>query len=378
MGILDENPTVTNFWKLYRGTFDSLYLYCARRATMKPVIAFIMKSLYENAYGEMKDGQEIVLLDLYRWAYEFFAAQTQSGSTGGAVKRVHDFQDVYEVKTDSGSRAIKREQLLENFYSHLNFKEREVLWLAFFEELSGAQRAIVMGMDEEECTKFYHEAMKKAKEIVGLATSHQRGFAALVSYFGGAASLLKRAKLQEDITIDQEIYSSLKNLFMEQFERSSAGAAATISEQVVKAVAPIAEKKDEFLDEFEDEGITPAGLWRRLQGVVALALVVATGAIGYFQFLSVDARVERLLVDDRTQFTDGFNVAQRESFTREALRHLVRGREYDFVQMSRRGGMVQVTFGDGKNREAFLVYPEAQKFDYRFAWQPKEYAKKVL
>jgi hypothetical protein len=46
--------------------------------------------------------------------------------------------------------------------------------------------------------------------------------------------------------------------------------------------------------------------------------------------------------------------------------------------MSRRGGMVQVTFGDGKNREAFLVYPEAQKFDYRFAWQPKEYAKKVL
>lgn len=68
-----------------------------------------------------------------------------SAEDGGSGEAHYDFRDVYNVKTDSSSRAIRREQILENFYNHLNFKERESLWLTFFEELSEADARLCHG-----------------------------------------------------------------------------------------------------------------------------------------------------------------------------------------------------------------------------------------
>lgn len=47
-----------------------------------------------------------------------------------------------------------------------------------------------------------------------MATSDQKGFGRLAAYFGGVSALLKKAKLDEEIDVDQEIYTSLRGIFI--------------------------------------------------------------------------------------------------------------------------------------------------------------------
>jgi|GEM_PF-3153249 len=419
MTFLNENPYVEKFWRLYNQSFGHLYLYCARRATTKPVIAFIMKSLYENAFDEIKRDEEIVLLDLYKWAYEFFSIQSQPMQQGDSSKKIGDLHDVYDIKTNSGSRSIRREEILRSFYTQLAYKEREVLWLTFFEEVSVVDRAIVMGMREEDCTKLYYDSLKKAKDVVSAATAGQKGFSLsqITSYFGGAASLLKKARENEDIAIDQEILTSLRELFMEQFARASAQnfykpqepqqdqssparpqplqpepdftlptepqqppraqptyaqpARATSFTQPQTSVAD--DSDDEFFDDDDSLGRI---LLRKLQGVAVLVLIVVLGATGYFKFFSEDARVERLLADSRVQFSADFSQEQKENFAKEALLYLTKGRDYAALNVQRKDKeFVQVSFEiTGNGKESFTIYRQEQSFDYEYLWQPKAYS----
>lgn len=421
MTFLNENPHVEKFWKLYNQSFDQLYLYCARRATTKPVIAFIMKSLYENAFDEMKRDETITLLDLYKWAYEFFSIQSQPGQAGSVAgdssKKIGDLHDVYDIKTDSGSRSIRREEILRNFYTQLSYKEREVLWLTFFEEVSIVDRAIVMGMKEEECTTLYYDALKKAKDVVGAATTQQKGFSLsqITSYFGSAASLLKKAREHENIAVDQEILTSLRELFMEQFARASAQnfyqpqepqqgqpaaqpqplqpepdftlptqpqqppRAQPLYEQPARARTIVQEQKsvvdssdDEFYDDDESLGRI---LLRKLQGVAVIVLIVIVGTTGYFKFFSENARVDRLLADSRVKFSEDFSQDQKVSFAKEALLYLADGRDYSALNVQRKDKVyVQVSFDiDGNGKESFTIYRQEQSFDYKYLWQPKVY-----
>ena len=416
MTFLNENPHVEKFWKLYKQSFDQLYLYCARRATTKPVIAFIMKSLYENAFDEMKRDEEITLLDLYKWAYEFFSIQSQPAHAGDASKKIGDLHDVYDIKTSSGSRSIRREEILQNFYSQLEYKEREVLWLTFFEEVSVVDRAIVMGMREEDCTKLYYDALKKAKDVIGAATANQKGFSLsqITSYFGSAASLLKKAREHENIPVDQEILISLRELFMEQFARASAQnfykpqepqqdqsvaqpqplqpepdftlpteaqqppqppRAQPIHEQPVRARA-IVQDQVSVADDSDDESFGRV-LLRKLQGVAVVALILVVGLTGYFKFFSENARVDRLLADNRVEFSADFSQEQKESFAKEALLYLAKGRDYAALKVQRKDKVaVQVSFEiDGNGKESFTIYRQEQPFDYKYLWQPKAYAR---
>ncbi len=411
MGILSQDQYVEKFWGLYGQTFSPLYLYCARRASTKPVIAFIMKSLYENAFDEMKRDETITLLDLYKWAYEFFSIQSQPTSSGSAAagdsaKRIGDLHDVYDIKTDSGSRSIRREEILKSFYRELAYKEREVLWLTFFEELSVVDRAIVMGMREEECTTLHYDALKKAKDVVSAATSQQKGFSLshITSYFGSTASLLKKAREHENIVVDQEILTSLRELFMEQFARASAqnfykpqepaqdSAVASpqpmqrepdfvlpTTQQTPPRARVIAQEQknvedidQEFYDDDESLGRI---LLRKLQGVAVVVLILVVGTTGYFKFFSENARVERLLADKRVEFSADFNQAQKESFAKEALVYLAKDRDYSSLKVERKNKQyVEVSFlAEGNGRELFMLYRQEQAFDYEFVWQPKEY-----
>ena len=366
------------FWALYTETFHNLYQYCARRATMKPVIAFIIKSLYEHALDEIKQGQVILTVDLYKWAYEFFAVQSQPKTAGGQVKRIHDFRDVYDIKTESGSRAIRREQILENFYNHLEFKEREVLWLTYFEELLAPDRAYVMGMGEEENTKFFYESLKKAKTVVTMATSDQKGFGRIAAYFGGVASLLRKAKQHEQLSPDQEIYTSLRDIFMEQFNRSSAPSVPPVvtAEKVVIKPAVYEEEREER-DEWDDEGSSlGADLWRRVQGVLVVVMVIAAGSFAYFKFFSMDARVNRFVSDDRVVFAPEFKQEDKAWFTEDVLLYLSRNRDFNEITIQRKNNMVQINYSlKDKSIESFFLYPEEQKFDYKFKWQPRSYVR---
>ncbi len=392
------------FWGLYTETFPDLYRYCARRATTKPVIAFIVKSLYDYALDEIKQGQEIILVDMYKWAYEFFAVQAQPGATGGQVKRIHDFRDVYDIKTESGSRAIRREQILEIFYNHLEFKEREVLWLTYFEELLPPDRAYVMGMSDEESTKFFYESLKKAKTVVSMATSDQKGFGRIAAYFGGVASLLRKARQHEQLEPDQEIYTSLRDMFMEQFGRREAGTGTSTSadgsgvpppmrdpfadvptvtraglKPVTTTKAPEVsesqlEQEDEWLD---DESSFAPGLWRKLQGVLVVVVIFGLGSFGYFKYFTLDARVDRFLKDERVAFDSEVSPEDQKLFARDNLLYLVRDREYDkiLVDLQDDGYVdVRIVLKDGVT-EGFLLYPETQKFDFQFSWQPKRYSR---
>ncbi len=376
-----------------------------------------MKSLYENAFDEMKRDEVITLLDLYKWAYEFFSIQSQPAQAGDSSKKIGDLHDVYDIKTSSGSRSIRREEILRNFYSQLEYKEREVLWLTFFEEVSVVDRAIVMGMREEDCTKLYYDALKKAKDVIGAATVNQKGFSLsqITSYFGSASSLLKKAREHENIAVDQEIFTSLRELFMEQFARASAqnfyqpqepaqdmpapqplqpepdftlptqpqqaqpSRAQPIYEQPVRARTIVQEQAsvaDEELDEFynDDESFGRI-LLRKLQGVAVIAFILVVGTTGYFKFFSENARVDRLLADSRVQFSADFSQDQKASFTKEALLYLAKGRDYTALKVQRKDKIsVQVSFEtDGNGKESFVVYRQEQPFDYKYLWQPKEY-----
>ncbi len=397
---LSESAAREKFWNLYRDTFEQLYRYCARRASTKPVIAFIMKSLYEYALDEIRHGEEIILVDLFKWAYEFFAVQSQpkkGAEMMQQIKRIHDFRDVYNVKTDSGSRTFRREQILENFYNHLEFKEREVLWLSFFEELTEADRAYVMAMSEEECTKFFYESLKKAKQVVTMATSGQKGFGRLAAYFGGVSSLLKNAKQHEELDVDQEIYTSLRGIFMDQFSRNPQPVADTVppTTSSVPPIRPVssfepvttanatsassarsADAFDDNDDWIEDEESFSSGLWRRLQGVLVLVIVAGFGFFAYTKFFSIDARVNRLLQDTRVVFSEEFKPEEKTAFVQEVLLALSKNRSFDSLDVRHSSkNFVEVKFtSKDSGIEDFVLYPEVQKFDAP-KWQPKQYLK---
>ena len=130
---------------------------------------------------------------------------------------------------------------------------------------------------------------------------------------------------------------------------------------------------DEWLDEEESLG---SSLWQRLQGVLVLVMVVALGSFAYFKFFSLDARVNRLLQDNRVVFSSDFKPEEKVWFAQDALLYLAKSRDYTAVNIHRQDNMVQVNF-DIKNTgvESFLLYPQEQNFDADFRWQPKLYMK---
>lgn len=384
-----QQLTAQVFFRFYEKTFDDLYRYCARRVSTKPVIAFMMKALYEHALDEIAHGNAVTLVDLYQWAYEFLVVQQQTSARGGPVKRINDFRDVYDVKTDSASRTIRREELLENFYTQLEYKEREVLWLTFFEQLSDLDRARVMGISGQECINFFYEVLKKARQVVTTATAHhkgQAGFSTLSSYFGGVSSLLKKIREDESIVVDQEIYQSLRTVFSDQFARQgvildSSVAAEESAREPSRAAntahgnPPPSSRLDDYIDERADDEISATSWASRLQGAVALVVVAIVVVFGYQHFVSLDARVERLLDDTRIRFSDDFSSDDKTRVAREVLITLVKGRDFAHIAVQRVGSDVGVVIADSNKpvNEAFRLYPYNASFDFQFKWQPREY-----
>lgn len=406
-----SDQTRNTFWRLYDTTSAKLYAFCARRVTTRPVIGFMMKSLYENAYEELKDGNRVRLADLYKWAYEFFKAQqpakkVQRAPDGHAtdiprkpVGRIHNFKDVYAVKTDSDSRVIRRDDVAEMFFAQLDFADREALWLTFFEELDDADRAHVMNVPLAESSRMYFEALKKARKVVTMATSHLKNFR-FAAYFGSVATLLKKVKQSEELAMDEEIDTSLRNIFMDQYGmppmplgvdvdpvvKASAAAAPAVAVSTVAprprvGVAPrdSAPRADDVnFDDFEFDGAGLLGrVLRKLQGVVVVAIILVVGFFGYRYFFN-KPDAERLLSDARVKIDQAFNDSEKAHIARTALASLVEKREFDGVTVDRRQDGIFVTIANHDGSKEYLyLRPYRAGFDTKIQWQPKTYMKLV-
>lgn len=411
-----SDQTRNTFWRLYNNTSAKLYAFCARRVTTRPVIGFMMKSLYENAFEELNDGSRVRLVDLYKWAYEFFKAQqptkkVQRVSDGQVkrapdghatdiprkpVERIHNFKDVYAIKTDSDSRVIRRDDVAEMFFTQLDFVDREALWLTFFEELDDADRAHVMNVPLAESSRRYFEALKRAREVVTMATSHLKGFR-FAAYFGSVATLLKKVKQSEQLAMDEEIDTSLRKIFMDQYGAPATGTsdASAVKEASVPpmppgvdvdpavkasaAAVPAAPASDDVnFDDFEFDG---AGLFgrvlRKLQGVVVVVVILAVGVFGYRYFFNKpDAK--RLLSDARVKIEQTFNDSEKAHIADTALSFLVEKREFDGVSVDRRSDGIFVTIANHDGSKEYLyLRPYRASFDAKIQWQPKTYMKLV-
>lgn len=381
--------------QLYDSFFDQLYLYFARRVRTKRLVGFLLQSVFQQILENISsDSARIFTLpDLYRISWEFLSKELEKSfgqqKTHERPSRIQFFDDVYrlrnresEVKSQRFDQTFERSPELELFYSRLLPLEREVLQLSVFEGLSDASRALVLNMNESDCTQLFYATLKKAKDLLDQASAHQKIPERFVPYFGNLLKLFQKIREEEYLPIDQELKASLrKELFpgevfssVSEIPSAQAFEVEKKSDDRISALspAPISEEPSGASLEWEDvsEPFSVRGLFRRFQGVFLLMLILPLAIGLYFFLYSQNSQVKRLLADSRVLFETRFSDEEKDRFIREALLYLVKRRDFTRVEIEKLNGK-RLVFFELKSglREKFIIAPHVKPWP----WQTREY-----
>ena len=207
------------FMPLFDDSFPFLYRYVARRVVDERLREQIVRIVYFDAVGQMTSSN--CEINFTTWLY------------GIARLRVHEYMkgDVSAVNGGIGIESpvfsgasivdgvyddeMKLKIQAESFFSRLNFEEREILKLKFFEELTDGEMIHVLGGErsggfsakESEASRIgvrIFQVLKRAYEI--LFGKVEDGSV----YFGELYSFLARLKDIEKIPVPEALHLKLR------------------------------------------------------------------------------------------------------------------------------------------------------------------------
>ena len=153
------------FGELFDAYYDRIYAYAYRRVGARVVAEDIAASVFEDALRGIKRVRwqdKPIVAWLYRIAArrvaDYYRGARADVPLDDAVRAADDGLDGIEIAEDYA--AVRRA------LDSLGASDREIIRLAFFDELSGAEIAVVLNCTPNSAYVRLHRALKKLKAIL--------------------------------------------------------------------------------------------------------------------------------------------------------------------------------------------------------------------
>lgn len=166
--------SAAGFGELFDACYDRIYAYCYRRVGSRETAEDIAASVFEDALAKRGIARvrwqgKPVIAWLYRIAArrvaDFYRAKRSDDPLDAVVLSATDRADE-SVEREDESAAVRRG------IGKLNERDREIIRLAFFDELDGAAIAATLGCTTNNAYVRLHRALKNLKTILA---EHARG-----------------------------------------------------------------------------------------------------------------------------------------------------------------------------------------------------------
>ena len=165
-GLFERAQTsAAGFGELFDAYFDRIYAYAYRRVGSRELAQDIAATVFEDALKNIKrarwQGKPIIAW-LYRIAArrvaDYYRGRRETEPLDESTATISDHAS--KVERDDEYAAVRRG------IAQLNERDREIVRLAFFDELDGAQLAATLGCTPNSGYVRLHRALKNLKTIL--------------------------------------------------------------------------------------------------------------------------------------------------------------------------------------------------------------------
>jgi len=154
------------FGELFDAYYDRIYKYAYRRVGSRDSADDIAARVFEDALKSIKrvrwQGQPIIA-----WLYRIAARRIADFYRGRRDEE--SFDDLTLAASDNVSERVEREDeyaAVRRGIARLHERDREIIRLAFFDELSGAEIAATLGCTANNTYVRLHRALRNLKTIL--------------------------------------------------------------------------------------------------------------------------------------------------------------------------------------------------------------------
>jgi len=158
--------SAAGFGELFDAYYDRIYAYAYRRIGSREIAEDIAAGVFEDALNGIRrvrwQGKPVIA-----WLYRI------------AARRVADFfrqrkvddplDDAISISRDEANDLLERADeyaMVQRAIEQLNKRDREMIRLAFFDELDGAEMAAMLGCTANNAYVRLHRALKNLKAIL--------------------------------------------------------------------------------------------------------------------------------------------------------------------------------------------------------------------
>lgn len=207
------------FIPLFDEFYPALYRYVVRRIDDPEKIKTVVEIVMMDAFGQAASVPLDVSFStwLYRLAWERLQPYFKK-TIGGLPEIKSPVFDGASVLNGVYDDEFKLKQQAETFFAGLILKEREIIKLKFFEEITDGEVKYVLGIEEAVIGPIIYQVLKKGYKVL----FGDKGESSQI-YFGELHSFLARLKTVEKIAIDEDFKLELKLKLQEKIDREVGG-----------------------------------------------------------------------------------------------------------------------------------------------------------
>ena len=206
---------VRQFISFYDEYFSDVYRFVKRRVDEDGDALKLVELIFLDAFGQCKNvpsdfGFQVWL---YRLAWERVERYVRGNvvSLSPEIKSpIFDGASLIEGVYDD-EMTLKKQA--ESFFASLSVKEREIVRLKFFEEVTDGDVKYILGIEEAVIGPTIYQVLKRGYAILFGETEENRGV-----YFGELQGFLSRLKRAEKIPMDEGFKLSLKLKIQEKVD----------------------------------------------------------------------------------------------------------------------------------------------------------------
>ncbi|HLG25821.1 MAG TPA: sigma-70 family RNA polymerase sigma factor [Candidatus Gracilibacteria bacterium] len=166
----DAKQDPQKFAALYDKYFDQIYRYVYRRVSDKETVNDIVSQTFYDALSHMKS---------YEWRGFSFSAWLYKIAHNNVLKWYREVGKMHVVDIEEGQQIpdktvdhvgdLRQKELkdeIQGVLDRLEYEEREIIRLKFFEEVSNIEIAEIMGLSANHIGVKVFRALKKVKQLI--------------------------------------------------------------------------------------------------------------------------------------------------------------------------------------------------------------------
>ncbi len=160
----------SRFAELYDKYFDAIYRYIYRRVSDQETVEDLVSQTFYDALSHLKSYQ-FRGFPFSSWLYKIAHNNVLKFYRNNSKYQKVDLEEIAELKdgnedTTELAKSLEEKEYVQNALDKMEFEEREIVRLKYFEEVSNIEIAEIMGISANNVGVKLFRVLKKLKSLL--------------------------------------------------------------------------------------------------------------------------------------------------------------------------------------------------------------------